>query len=115
MLRLSPSGSPTRTTARSSRSSATIGLNFQADESDRPVEGPLTGNQYAITGTLESMTREQAQAALEALGAKVADGVSKKTAGVVVGESPGASKLTKAEKAGVPLLTEAELLALLGR
>ena len=42
-----------------------------------------------ITGTLESFTREEAKAALEALGAKVSDSVSKKTTGVVVGESPG--------------------------
>jgi DNA ligase (NAD+) len=66
-----------------------------------------------ITGTLESMSREEARAKLEALGAKVSDNVSKKTTGVVVGESPG-SKVAKAQKAGVPLLEEAELLALLG-
>ena len=67
-----------------------------------------------ITGTLEGFTREQAKAALEALGAKVTDSVSSKTTGVIVGEEPGKSKLTKAEKAGVPLLTEADLVALLG-
>jgi DNA ligase (NAD+) len=92
-----------------------LGLSFELDESERPVEGPLTGRQYVITGTLESMSREEARAALEALGAKVSDGVSKKTTGVFVGESPGASKVTKAEKAGVPMLPEAELLRLLGR
>ncbi|HEX3805951.1 MAG TPA: NAD-dependent DNA ligase LigA [Gaiellaceae bacterium] len=92
-----------------------LGLRFESDEDDRPVVGPLTGNQYAITGTLESMSREDAQSALEALGAKVSDGVSKKTTGVFVAESPGASKVAKAEKAGVPLLTEADLLQLLGR
>jgi len=91
-----------------------LGLNFEADESDKPVEGPLTGNQYVITGTLESMSREQARDALEGLGAKVSDNVSKKTTGVVVGESPG-SKVAKAEKAGVPLLTEDDLKTLLGR
>ena len=61
-----------------------------------------------ITGTLESFSREEAKAALEALGAKVSDNVSKKTTGVVVGESPG-SKAAKAEKAGVPILSEADL------
>ena len=90
-----------------------LGLNFEADESDKPVEGPLTGKQYVVTGTLESYSREQAREALEALGAKVSDSVSKKTAGVIVGESPG-SKVAKAEKAGVPLLTEDDLKALLG-
>jgi DNA ligase (NAD+) len=89
-----------------------LGLTFEADEGDRPKEGPLTGTQYVITGTLESMTREQAAAALEELGAKVSDNVSKKTAGVIVGESPG-SKVAKAQKAGVPLLTEDDLKQLL--
>ena len=65
-----------------------------------------------ITGTLEGYSREQAKAALEALGAKVSDSVSKKTTGVIVGESPG-SKAAKAEKAGVPILAEADLQALL--
>jgi DNA ligase (NAD+) len=89
-----------------------LGLRFEADEGDRPVEGPLTGNQYVITGTLESMSREEARSALEALGAKVSDNVSKKTTAVFVGESPGA-KVAKAEKAGVPLWGEDELQALL--
>ena len=66
-----------------------------------------------ITGTLESFTREEAKAALEALGAKVSDNVSKKTTGVIVGESPG-SKAAKAEAAGVPVLSEDDLKALLG-
>jgi DNA ligase (NAD+) len=89
-----------------------IGLRFESDEDDRPVEGPLSGQQYVITGTLGSMSREEARAALEALGAKVFDNVSKKTTAVFVGESPG-TKVAKAEKAGVPLRTETELVALL--
>jgi DNA ligase (NAD+) len=89
-----------------------LGLRFVADEDDRPVEGPLTGKQYVITGTLESMSREQARTALEALGAKVSDNVSKKTTAVFVGESPG-SKAAKAEKAGVALRGEDGLKALL--
>ena len=89
-----------------------LGLTMTAGTAERPVEGPLTGQQYVITGTLERFSREEAKAALEALGAKVSDSVSKKTAGVIVGESPG-SKLAKAQKAGVPVLDEAELEALL--
>ena len=89
-----------------------LGLRMEIDAEDRPVEGPLTGSTYVITGTLEGYSREEAKAALEALGAKVSDGVSSKTTGVVVGENPG-SKAAKAEKAGVPLLTEADLKALL--
>jgi DNA ligase (NAD+) len=90
-----------------------LGLRFELGEEDRPAEGPLTGSTYVVTGTLESMSREEATAALEARGAKVTGSVSKKTTGLVVGEEPGASKLTKAQREGVPLLTEAELLALI--
>jgi DNA ligase (NAD+) len=89
-----------------------LGLRFESGAEDRPVEGPLSGQTYVITGTLERRSREEARAALEALGAKVTDSVSKKTTGVIVGESPG-SKLAKAEKAGVPILDEAALDALL--
>ncbi len=91
-----------------------LGLTMTSGEAERPVEGPLTGRQYVITGTLERFTREEAKDALEALGARVSDSVSKKTAGVVVGESPG-SKVAKAQKAGVPVLSEADLVALLDR
>jgi DNA ligase (NAD+) len=92
-----------------------LGLRFEAGEEERPVEGPLTGRSYVITGTLESMTREEATAALEALGAKVGAAPSSKTTGLVVGEEPGKSKLTKAEKAGVPILAEDDLKKLLAQ
>ena len=88
------------------------GCSSQLAEDERPPEGRLTGSQYVITGTLEGWTREEAKAALEALGAKVTDSVSKKTSGVVVGESPG-SKAQKAEKLGVPVLSEGDFRALL--
>jgi DNA ligase (NAD+) len=91
-----------------------LGLRFELDESERPTEGPLTGNTYVITGTLERWTREQAQEELETRGAKVTNSVSKKTTGLIVGEEPGASKLTKAQREGVPLLDEAALAELLG-
>jgi DNA ligase (NAD+) len=92
-----------------------LGLRFEIGEEDRPAEGPLTGSTYVITGTLEGFSREEAAAALEERGAKVTNSVSKRTTGLVVGEEPGASKLTKAQREGVPLLTEADLLKLLGR
>ena len=76
--------------------------------------GPLTGHSYVITGTLESFTREEAAALLEERGAKVVNSVSGKTTGLIVGEEPGKSKLTKAEKLDVPQLDEAALLRLLG-
>jgi DNA ligase (NAD+) len=91
-----------------------LGLRFEVGAEERPREGPLTGRAYVITGTLERFGRDEAKARLEALGAKVSDSVSSKTAGLVVGDEPGASKLSKAEKAAVPILTEADLLELLG-
>ena len=92
-----------------------LGLRFELGEEDRPKEGPLTGQTYVITGTLEAFSREQAAAALEELGAKVTNSVSKKTTGLVVGEEPGNSKLTKAQREGVALITEQDLLKLLSR
>ena len=89
-----------------------LGLRFEAGPEERPVEGPLTGSTYMITGTLEGFSRDEARKALEAKGAKVGDSVSKKTTGVVAGESPG-SKLAKAEQLGVPVLDEAALKKLL--
>jgi DNA ligase (NAD+) len=89
-----------------------LGLQMQAGEAERPIEGRLSGRQYVITGTLESWSREEAKVALEALGAKVSDSVSGKTSGVVVGESPG-SKLQKAQKLGVPVMSEDDLRKLL--
>jgi DNA ligase (NAD+) len=89
-----------------------LGLRFEAGPEERPVEGPLTGSTYVITGTLEAFSRDEARKALEERGAKVADSVSKKTTGVVVGESPG-SKAAKAEQLGVPVLDEEALKKLL--
>jgi len=90
------------------------GVNFQGPARvTAPVDGPsLEGLAFVLTGTLPSMTREEAQAELEARGAKVTGSVSKKTSYVVVGESPG-SKLAKAEQLGVPTLDEPGLRHLL--
>jgi DNA ligase (NAD+) len=90
-----------------------LGLKFESGPEDRPAEGPLTGSSYVITGTLERFSREEAKTALETLGARVGDSVSKKTTGLVAGENPG-SKLEKARRAGVPVLSEDDLVALLG-
>ncbi len=62
-----------------------------------------------LTGTLSAMTREAAQAAIEALGGKVTGSVSKKTTALIAGEEAG-SKLDKARTLGVAILTEAEFL-----
>ncbi len=84
---------------------------------DMPVpdaaQEPLAGRTFVVTGTLDSMTREQAQEALIARGAKVAASVSKKTSYLVAGREAG-SKLAKAQELGVPVLDEAALLKLLG-
>jgi len=90
-----------------------LGVQLATTEAETPAEGPLTGHVYVVTGTLEGFTREEATAALEAKGAKVAGSVSGRTTGVIAGESPG-SKAAKAEALGVPLLSEADLRALLG-
>ena len=74
--------------------------------------GPLTGKTYVLTGTLTSMSREEATAALERLGGKVAGSVSKKTTAVIVGAEPG-SKADKAASLGVPTLDETAFQALL--
>jgi DNA ligase (NAD+) len=91
-----------------------LGLVLEAGEAERPAEGPLTGSTYVITGTLEGWSRDEAAAALEERGAKVTNSVSSKTTGLIVGEEPGASKLSKAQRSGVRLLTEADLRSLLG-
>ena len=76
------------------------------------VAGPLDGQVVVLTGTLASMGRDDAKSRLEALGAKVAGSVSKKTAFVVAGESAG-SKLAKAAELGIEVWDEARLLAFL--
>ena len=80
-------------------------------ESERKAaEGlPLAGQTWVLTGTLETMSRDEGKARLEALGAKVAGSVSAKTACVVAGPGAG-SKLTKATELGVTVLDEAQFL-----
>jgi DNA ligase (NAD+) len=90
-----------------------LGLRFEIGEEERPKEGPLTGRTYVVTGTLERWSREQATAALGAAGAKVTNSVSAKTTALIVGEEPGASKLTKAQRLGIDLLDEAAFERLL--
>ena len=75
--------------------------------------GPLTGKAFVLTGSLESMSREDATAAIQAQGGKVTGSVSKKTNYLVSGADPG-SKLAKAEALGISILDEAGFRALLG-
>jgi DNA ligase (NAD+) len=76
--------------------------------------GPLDGQTVVLTGTLSAMTRDDAKARLEALGAKTAGSVSKKTSFVVAGEEAG-SKLAKAQELGVDIWDEAKLLSFLAK
>ncbi len=74
-----------------------------------PSKGPLTGQTVVITGTLPTLSREEAEARVRRAGGKVASSVSAKTSFIVAGEAAG-SKLAKAESLGVPVLSEAEFL-----
>jgi DNA ligase (NAD+) len=86
-----------------------IGLNFSYKEPSRVRGLPLSGKTFVLTGTLSSLTRDQAKEIIEEMGGAVSASVSNKTAYLVVGESPG-SKLDKARKFGIPTLNEKEFL-----
>ncbi|WP_408595143.1 NAD-dependent DNA ligase LigA [Limnohabitans sp.] len=87
------------------------GLHWQEGEATAGASLPLMGQTFVLTGTLPTLSRDQAKEMLEALGAKVAGSVSKKTHCVVAGAEAG-SKLDKALELGIKVLDEAGLLAL---
>jgi DNA ligase (NAD+) len=89
------------------------GLHWPSIEVEAEVL-PLAGQTWVLTGTLETMTREDAKERLEALGAKVAGSVSKKTTKVVAGPGAG-SKLDKAKELGIDVWDEAEFQRFLER
>ena len=89
--------------AAAARAAETTGVDAQLAESQ-----PLAGLTFVLTGTLVNRTRDEAGAALKALGAKVTGSVSKKTSYLVAGPKAG-SKLTKAESLGVPVLDEEQM------
>jgi DNA ligase (NAD+) len=88
------------------------GVHWKEGPPQRASEGPLAGKTVVLTGGLDAMSREEAGAKLESLGAKVSGSVSKKTSFVVAGEAAG-SKLAKAQELGVEIWDEAKLLAFL--
>jgi len=88
------------------------GIEFQNEERITTVD--LSGKTFVLTGTLPTLSRDQAKEMLEAAGAKVAGSVSQKTSFVVAGSEAG-SKLDKATELGIPILDEVTLLKLLGR
>jgi len=92
---------------------AQAGVNMTSQAPEPTAQsGPLLGKTFVITGTLASMSREDATAALERLGARVAGSVSKKTSALVAGADAG-SKLDKARQLGVDVLDEQQFLALI--
>ena len=88
------------------------GVNWTEEAPDEPQEHPLEGKTYVLTGTLESMGRNEAKEKLQALGAKVSGSVSSKTHCLVAGPGAG-SKLTKAESLGIQIMDEAEFMTFL--
>ena len=93
---------------------ADAGVNMVTRQPDpaRAAPGRLAGKTFVLTGTLDTLTREEAESTIERLGGKVSSSVSKKTSYLVVGADAG-SKLEKARTLGVPTLTETELKALI--
>ena len=88
------------------------GINWPQLTAPSEQEQPLAGLTYVLTGTLNTLNRNDAKAQLQALGAKVAGSVSKNTDCLVAGEAAG-SKLTKAQDLGIEIRTEEDLIALI--
>ena len=92
-----------------------VGVRTEAQGTARALRGnKLAGKIFVITGTLPSMSREEASALITAYGGKISGSVSKKTDYLVVGAEPGGTKFAKAQELGIPMLDEAGLLALIG-
>jgi len=90
------------------------GINFKSSlYSPKAAAAPFAGKTFVLTGTLPSLTREEAAAKIESLGGKVSSSVSRKTDYVLAGVEAG-SKLDKAQKLGVKIIEEKDLLKLCG-
>jgi len=90
-----------------------LGIRYEEIESNSSASGQLTGKTFVITGSLPGLTRDEMSDRLLRAGAKVSTSVSSKTDFLVAGEKAG-SKLAKAEKLGVPVLSESDVLAMIG-
>ena len=93
---------------------AAAGVNMASQQPavDEGAPGPLAGKTFVLTGTLPTMTREEATALIEGRGGKVSGSVSKKTSYLVAGEEAG-SKLEKARTLGIPILSEEDFRGLI--
>ena len=89
------------------------GVNTEAAQIDESLPQTLEGQAVVVSGTLEGFTRDGAKQAITARGGKSPGSVSKKTLALVIGSEPGASKVTKAEAAGVPIIDEEAFAQLL--
>ena len=89
------------------------GIDWPVNTTTTVVDSPMAGKRVVLTGTLASMTRDEAKARLISLGAKVTSSVSKTTDIVIVGENPG-SKSTKAAALGVTIWEERDFLEAVG-
>ena len=90
-----------------------IGIRWTDSSSDgNSLDDTLAGNSYVLTGTLSGMTRDEASAEIRARGGKVVSSISKNTTALIAGDKAG-SKLQKAEKLGVPVLSEQEFIVLI--
>ena len=84
------------------------------EEKAKPEELPLAGQEFVLSGRLENLTRQEAEARIKALGGTTRDNVTRKTSYLVVGADPG-SKLARAQELGIKQLTEEELLRRVGQ
>ena len=89
------------------------GLNFEANAT-APKTDELAGKTFVLTGTLSSMTRDEATEKIKQMGGKTSSSVSKKTSFVVAGENAG-SKLDKAQNLGVIILNEDDFLKMINK
>ncbi|RLC61352.1 MAG: DNA ligase (NAD(+)) LigA [Chloroflexota bacterium] len=90
------------------------GVKLEQEAPAAPIEGPLVGLTFVITGTLPTMSREEATRLIEQHGGRVTGSVSHRTDYLVVGEAPGGTKYRRAQQLGVPMIDEAQLLRMIG-
>ena len=95
---------------------AAAGVRMEDEPGPEPAMGetPLAGQTFVITGTLDTLSRDDAEQAIVRLGGKVSGSISRKTSGLIVGRD-GGSKLEKARSLGIRELDEAAFLALIMR